>query len=209
MSVDAWVVLTAVILLAGLNWWSRVNGDGRLEEWTKPMVTVLVILLALVLNASGAATAWCVVALVLCLVGDVALLPRVDRFVVGLGAFLFGHLAFIGMFVSLGLDRWALAVPALVAVVLLGATIGRRIVVGAAPRSLDVPVRAYLAVISAMAVIGWATGRTWIMIGSVAFVASDSVLGWRQFVHARAWMPVTIMATYHLALVALTLGLIG
>jgi hypothetical protein len=32
------------------------------------------------------------------------------------------------------------------------------------------------------------------------------VLGWRQFVTERRWMSVTVMVTYHLAIVGLALG---
>jgi hypothetical protein len=40
------------------------------------------------------------------------------------------------------------------------------------------------------------------------FVASDSVLGWRQFVGSSRWMPVTIMVTYHLGQAGLVASLI-
>lgn len=206
MNLDAWLALAAATLIAGLNWWSRLNHDDRLELWTKPLVPVLLVLLALTLDAPATPTRWCIAALVLCLVGDVALLARVDRFVVGLAAFLLGHLTFVGMFAALGFDRWVLALPALAGAAVVGATVGRR-VVAAAERSLRGPVVAYLVVISAMAVLGWATGQVAIMAGAAAFVASDSVLGWRRFVRDRAWMGVTIMVTYHLALAGLTLGL--
>jgi uncharacterized membrane protein YhhN len=209
MNIDAWLALIATLLIAALNWWSRLNHDDRLEMWTKPVVPVLAVVLALTLDAPAAPTRWCIVALALCLVGDVALLARVDQFVVGLAAFLLGHLAFVGMFAALGFDRWMLAIPALVGAGAVAATIGRRIVVAAAEHSLGVPVVAYLAVISSMAVLGWATGLVTVIAGSALFVASDSVLGWRRFVRDRTWMGVTIMVTYHLALVGLTLGLAG
>jgi uncharacterized membrane protein YhhN len=73
--------------------------------------------------------------------------------------------------------------------------------------SLAVPVQAYLAVISSMAVVGWATGRPAAIIGSTLFVTSDAILGWRQFVNARPWMPIAIMVTYHAALLGLALSL--
>jgi uncharacterized membrane protein YhhN len=209
MNPDAWLALIATLLIAGLNWWSRLNHDDRLETWTKPVVPVLLVVLALALDAPPTPTRWCIVALALCLVGDVALLARVDQFVVGLAAFLLGHLAFVGMFAALGFDRWRLAIPGLVAAVVVAATVGRRIVAAAAEHSLGAPVVAYLVVISAMAVLGWATGLVAVIAGSALFVVSDSVLGWRRFVRERAWMGVTIMVTYHLALMGLTLGLAG
>ena len=44
--------------------------------------------------------------------------------------------------------------------------------------TLTIPVCAYLVVIIAMAVVGWATGRGWVVAGSALFVVSDSILGW-------------------------------
>jgi uncharacterized membrane protein YhhN len=53
-----------------------------------------------------------------------------------------------------------------------------------------------------------ATGNTWAIIGAALFVASDSVLGWRQFVADARWMPVTIMITYHLGQAGLVASLL-
>lgn len=72
---------------------------------------------------------------------------------------------------------------------------------------LRLPVVAYLGVISAMAVCGWATGRGWVIAGTTLFVVSDSLLGWRQFVRSHAWMAVAVMVTYHAAIVSLALSL--
>ena len=67
--------------------------------------------------------------------------------------------------------------------------------------------RAYLVVICSMCVLGWATGNWLIMLGSAAFIISDSILGWGQFVAERDWMHVAIMVTYHVAIVSLALSL--
>jgi hypothetical protein len=122
MNTVAWVVLAAFMVVAPLNWAGRWMWRERLtttpesstqrwspaERWdvvTKPLATILVIVLAAVVDAPAAARAWCLVALVLCLVGDVALMAVVDRFVIGLAAFLLGHLAFVGQMGALGLDE--------------------------------------------------------------------------------------------------------
>ena len=81
------------------------------------------------------------------------------------------------------------------------------IVRGAAAKGLGIPVRAYLVVISSMCVLGWATGNWLIMLGSTAFIVSDSILGWGQFVAERRWMHLAIMVTYHVAIVSLALSL--
>ncbi|MGZ6983012.1 MAG: lysoplasmalogenase family protein, partial [Ilumatobacteraceae bacterium] len=58
-----------------------------------------------------------------------------------------------------------------------------------------------------MCIIGWATGNWLIMVGATAFIVSDAILGWGQFVAERSWMHLAIMVTYHVAIVSLALSL--
>jgi alkenylglycerophosphocholine/alkenylglycerophosphoethanolamine hydrolase len=201
--------LLVTFVAASANWYTRIKPNEILETISKPLTTILVIWIAIASDGPRAATLLAVVGLVFCLVGDVALLDVIDRFVVGLGAFLVGHVVFIAMFAALHLHRplWGLA--ALVVLVPHGAIVGRRIVAGAAAQdpALKAPVVAYLFVITAMAVIAVMTGRWWAIAGAALFVASDTVLGWRAFVTEMKWMALTVMVTYHTALVGLALSL--
>lgn len=203
----------ALFITTGLsalaNWWSRWRDSDRLEAWSKPLTTILVIGLALASGAPRSQIIVAVVALALCLAGDVALMPAIDKFVVGLASFLLGHVVFIVLFAQYGMDHAVLGAVALVGAVVLAATAGRKIVQGAATQdaALRIPVLAYLAVISSMAVCGWATGKPWVIAGSVLFVLSDSLLGWRQFVREHSWMAVAVMVTYHGAIASLALSL--
>ena len=70
------------------------------------------------------------------------------------------------------------------------------------------PVLAYLVVISLMAIAAWATGEPWLMAGAALFVASDTILGWRNFVNRRPWMPLAVMVTYHLGQAGLVASLL-
>ena len=198
-------IATAIAALA--NWYSRWKHSDRIELISKPLTTLGAISIAALADGPRSATIAAVVALTLCLVGDVALLRAVDRFVIGLAAFLLGHIAFVVMFALRGLDRWPLAAVAVVGCALLLATAGRPIVRGAAERGFGIPVRAYLVVISSMSVVGWATGNWLIVLGATAFIISDAILGWGQFVAERAWMHLAIMITYHVAIVSLALSL--
>lgn len=203
------ILLAIAGVLAVTNWWSRFTDNDRLETWSKPLTTIAVIGVAL---ASGAPTDHLVVAgiaLGLCLLGDVLLMPVVDTFVGGLAAFLLGHVAFVVLFFMYGLENMSLAGLAIVLVALLGAGPGRVIVQGAAHANpkLRRPVLAYLLVISTMAVVGWSTTNPWVIAGTALFVVSDSVLGWRQFVGQKAWMGPTVMITYHGAIACLALSL--
>lgn len=197
----------ATTVAAVTNWYSRVKVNERVELVSKPLTTVGAIAIAALADGPHPAAGVAIAALVLCLIGDVALLPVVDRFVVGLAAFLLGHIAFIVMFAQRGFDRWALSGVAIVGVAALLRTAAVPIVRGAAAKGFGVPVRAYLVVISSMCVLGWATGNWLIMLGATAFIISDTVLGWGQFVAEKPWMHLVIMVTYHLAIVSLALSL--
>ncbi|MBK5333057.1 MAG: lysoplasmalogenase [Ilumatobacteraceae bacterium] len=199
-------IATAIAAIA--NWYSRVKVNDRVELISKPLTTVGAIAIAAGADGPRPATIVAVVALALCLIGDVALLPAVDRFVVGLAAFLLGHIAFIVMFAQRGFDRWGLSGIAIVGVAALLGIAGVPIVRGASAKGFGIPVRAYLVVISSMCVLGWATGNWLIMLGATAFIISDSILGWGQFVAERRWMHVAIMVTYHVAIVSLALSLV-
>jgi len=202
-------LLTATALFALANWWSRATNSDRIEAWAKPLTTMFVIGLALTNESPTGQVATAVIALVFCLWGDVALMPAVDNFVLGLASFLIGHVVFIVLFAKYGMPEVALGAVALGLMAVLAATAGRRIVRGAIDKdpALRIPVIAYLVVISAMTVCGWATGRGWVIAGATLFVISDSLLGWRAFVRDRSWMAVAVMVTYHGAIVSLALSL--
>lgn len=202
-------LLVATIVSAVLHWGGRARHDEGLQAVTKPLTTYLLILVAIAGSANGVETSYAVAALTLCLIGDIALMPMFDQFVVGLGAFLLGHLVFIALFARYGLDSPALAALAVLAGGLLAATVGRRIVLGAAEHAsaLRLPVTAYLTVICAMTVAGWATGRWIVVLGCLLFVVSDSILGWERFVRSQPWMPLAVMITYHGAIGSLALSL--
>jgi len=207
----ALLILIAASALA--DWWSRLPQErpraARVERISKPLTTILVIVLAATADAPGARVIVAAVALTCCLAGDVALMEPIDNFVAGLAAFLVGHLVFIALFVGFGLHHGGLASIAAVGGVVVAAAVGRPILLAArrSQQSLTVPVAAYLVVIVSMAVFGWWTGRPWAIVGSTAFVLSDAVLGWQAFVTKRRYFPLVVMITYHVAIVALALSL--
>lgn len=209
------LLLTATALAALTNWWARWTNSRRVENWVKPLTTMLVIGLAIANDAEIKFAGIAVVALVLCLEGDIALLPAIDKFIVGLASFLLGHLAFIVLFARYEMPNRGLGAAALGGVLVLAGTAGRTIVRGAGRKdpAMRWPVAAYLLVISAMTVCGWATGRGWVIAGTTLFVISDTLLGWGLFVRERdrdgdaRWHSVAVMVTYHGAITALALSL--
>ena len=212
MTAAAWVFAVVFAVAAGANWWSRLaEGRRTTELWSKPLALVALIGVAVTLDAADPAVrTWFVVALTLSLVGDVFLLDGDRRFVPGLVAFLLAHVAYtIGLVIAPDWS-WRAFGAALVAVALLVGTVGVQII-SAARRSSPVlgpAVTAYLLAISLMFCAAAATGNWIAIVGAALFVASDSVLGWRQFVADARWMPVTIMVTYHLGQAGLVASLL-
>jgi uncharacterized membrane protein YhhN len=70
------------------------------------------------------------------------------------------------------------------------------------------PVAVYIAVIAAMVVSAIAGGSAWGIAGAVLFLVSDSLIAENRFVAPRAWAPIAVMVTYHLALAGLVIGLV-
>lgn len=201
--------LLCTAIAAAANWWSRIRPTGNLELFSKPATTIFVIWVAIASDGPRPATILALIGLLFCLVGDVALLPLVDRFIVGLAAFLIGHIFFVAMFAVLGLRHLSWGVPAAAVVIALGWGVARPIVAGAAANKpqLQIPVVAYFAVISTMFIVAAMTGNGWAIAGASAFVISDSLLGRGEFVRELRWMHVAIMVTYHAALLGLALSL--
>jgi uncharacterized membrane protein YhhN len=211
MTAAAWVFAMVFAVAAGANWWSRWTDDRSVEVWSKPLALIALIGVALTLDPVDPATrVWFVVALVCSLAGDVFLLDGDERFVPGLVAFLLAHIAYtVGLVVAPDWS-WSGFGAALVAMALLAGTVGVQIV-RAARRSKPVlgpAVTAYLLAISVMFCAAAATGNWFAIVGATLFVASDSVLGWRQFVGSARWMPVTIMVTYHVGQAGLVASLV-
>lgn len=149
------------------------------------------------------------VALGLCLLGDLLLLSRKRKtfFLAGLGLFLLGHVAYVGAFVTqpLGASTLAIAGAAL-------AAFGYFVLSWlkpSLPANMRWPVRAYVAVICSMSAFACAVaaggGPIAIALGALAFTASDLAVARERFVrHAflnRAWgLPVYYAAQLTLAL---------
>lgn len=204
-------LLLALALAAAAASWSAVHLDQKpLLYVAKPLTMVLLIGATLALEVDDPAVrTWFVVALVLCLAGDVLLMLPPDLFVFGLGAFLLGHLAYIvGMHVD-GLDglRFLVGIVlVMVALGVLGTIILRGVRAGPDPK-LAGPVVAYMGVISAMVASAIGTGRGFAVAGAGLFYVSDALIAWNRFLRETRHGGVLIMVTYHLGQVGLVLSL--
>lgn len=174
----------------------------------KPLTTVLIFAFAAVQSVPTPAAALyqhlILLGLALSLAGDVFLMFKGNRwFVAGLGSFLLAHLAFAGAFLqgvhSAGLPNW-LAAVAVYAAVLLVIFLPRA-------GSLKLPVLIYCFVLAAMVFAAAARHAHFgsvdslrALFGALAFMASDSLLGWRRFVSPWRGAQALILSSFWLSI---------
>ncbi|MFZ0161040.1 MAG: lysoplasmalogenase [Kineosporiaceae bacterium] len=207
------LLAVAVALAAGLDWWAVATARRPVERWAKPATMLAMIALAVGLGAPDSASGhWLLGALALGTLGDVLLLGGApSRFLGGLAAFLVGHLSYVACFLALGVTEpgWA-GIGVLLLAVSLAAS---RAVLPSAWHEggamLAGPVGLYMAVIGAMLVTGWTTGRLLVGVGAAVFVASDTMLALDRLVAPRRWAGVSVMVTYHLGQALIVLGVLG
>jgi len=181
--------------LAGLLW-AEWRGSRRGLWLAKPLASMAFIWAGVAAGAPDSTYGqWVLAGLVLCLLGDVLLIP-LDRpavFRAGVFAFLLGHVAYSAAFVTQPLDGFGLAGGAiLLAVVVFGVL---RWLGSSLPAGMVWPVRAYLVVIGVMSTLACgvtAAGGPWaVAVGALAFTASDVSVARDRFVRHeflnRAW----------------------
>jgi uncharacterized membrane protein YhhN len=215
-------VTLALIVLAGLvgvgDWVAVARRLFRLEYLLKPLTLILLIAAAASADL-GAPKPWVIAALIFGLIGDVGLMLGRDAadgatpdlpFLLGLSAFLVGHLCYLGAFVAYGLHALDVTAGLLVVggasvLALPPVLLGARRTGGAQLASV---VAAYSAVLGAMAVLAVGTGSIPTAIGALLFLGSDIVLAWHRFVTRLLRGPVIVIVTYHLGQILILAGLV-
>jgi uncharacterized membrane protein YhhN len=207
----AWALLGVAAAFAVGDWLAVGTSHTKAEYVCKPAATSALLAMAAVLSPedSGQRTAF-IVALALSLIGDVALMVPGDRLVVGLGAFLLAHVAFIVGFAmrdASGAD-YALAVGLIaVPALLVGSRVIRTLLTNG-PREMVPPVALYILAIGAMVTSAIAVGNGYAIAGALLFFVSDSLIAEQRFVAPRQFVPVLIMITYHVAQAGLVVSLV-
>ena len=94
----AWVLLAAAAVAAVADWFAVATRRRALEQVAKPAYVVLLGAFTWLLHAEQSMSGmWLLIALALCLLGDLLLLTDSDQaFGFGLVTFLLAHVAFIG-----------------------------------------------------------------------------------------------------------------
>ncbi|KOP71631.1 hypothetical protein AMS60_20135 [Bacillus sp. FJAT-21945] len=143
-------------------------------------------------------TGWIILAgLLFCLFGDGLL----HWFLIGLSAFLIGHIFYIiGFFKEwrFSLIRVLTIIPISFYAIFIGLILTESLI-EKGNSALFIPVIVYTIIISAMAWSAVMTGNKWAIAGSILFVISDSILAWNRFVSDIPYASVLIMTTYYTA----------
>jgi uncharacterized membrane protein YhhN len=180
-------------------------------KWlAKPVASAAFVAVALVSGALESSYGLSLLAgLLLCLVGDILLIPatRPAVFRAGVFAFLAGHVAYAAAFLTRPLSlAWLFIAAAALAVALWRVWCWLQPTL---PAAMRMPVQAYFAVIAVMATLACgvkgAGGPASVAIGALAFTASDVSVARDRFVRPqflnRAWgLPLYYAAQVLLAL---------
>ena len=214
---NALIILIALILLAALiHFETKEDTKGKL--WTKTPLSVLFIIAGLVqAHPQVWYSQFILLGLVLCLVGDVCLaLPSPKAFMVGLIAFLAGHVFYLLAFLSLTGIGDIFSFPTLIILIISGYVYLRL-----KPHLGDMakPVLAYIVIISlmlsgAVAVLAYTgfnlRGTFYVFLGAFLFYLSDIFVARDRFVKSeeinrRLGLPMYYCGQF---LLAFSLGLI-
>jgi uncharacterized membrane protein YhhN len=209
------VALLAVAAAVALGDWAAVHLRlFHVEYLLKPATMVLLIAAAASADL-GNLKFWLIAALVLGLLGDVGLmLSREGRtdppFLAGLGAFLLGHICYIGAFARHGLH----GLDVLAGVLVVGGVAGLALpaVLRGATRAAGSQfaglVGVYAAMLATMTVFGVGTGAVATAVGVALFLSSDTLLARERFVAPVPHGRLLVIATYHAAQFLILIGLV-
>jgi len=198
------VYLAAILVSAVLAIYFKHTNQLKNFAVFKPLTTVLIIVLSLLINwQSDNSYGWIItLGLVFSLLGDVLLLKK-SQFIYGLGAFLIAHIIFIYAFSStLGFQpNLFVLVPLLI--------IGLIYYLFLYPslKSYVIPVALYIIAIivmdwQAIALVAIQNTNEFnvIGLGSILFSFSDAVLGYNKFKKEFKLAEILILSTYWLAI---------
>lgn len=227
LTTAAWVFLGVAAAVALVDWVAVAGRRHRLEYLCKPLTLGLLLGVGLALTpVDGLRRGYFVAALALSLAGDVLLmLPGVERpldagrrpplggvdpFPIGLGCFLVAHLDYIAGFRvgGPGLTHVAAGLLLVAPVAVPLGTVVARALRHRGEAALQLPVIAYIAVLSTMCASAVATGELLATAGAWLFVLSDATLAWNRFLRPFRWAPVVVVVTYHAAQALLVTSLV-
>ena len=189
MEMSILIPMASLFLLGLLFFEKKANTKGIL--FTKPVVSLLFVITAAVQHPVSSNYYYTIlVALMLCLVGDVCLIFQDSNkmFLAGLISFLVGHVVYVAAFLPfarIGITTWG----ALLFFCVFGAFIFLWLLSGLGP--MKIPVCAYILIITAMVTCAvslfgnanlTSVGRYLVLVGALSFYFSDIFVARNQFV---------------------------
>lgn len=176
----------------------------------KPLTTVLILVLALLMPADTSLYKYGLVAgLAFSLAGDILLMLPAERFIWGLASFLIAHICYVGAFTA----RSGFREPAWLALPFLAVAAGLVWQIAPRAKSLRWPVTVYGLVLLSMA---WRACAVWAVMGTPSawlaclgaglFVISDVTLALDRFVRRFWYAQLVVLGTYYAAQCLLALS---
>ncbi|MFB6467325.1 lysoplasmalogenase [Cytobacillus sp. Hz8] len=192
--------LPMMILLTGIIYIFFIPAEPILIKISFKIIPMLFIILYASQNLAQnkQKSSWfIIVGLVFCMLGDGLLI----WFIIGLSAFLIGHLFYLIGFLAKFSFSWS-RLPTLLPISIYAVIMGSHLIYALqshGDQSLIWPVLLYITIISLMAWSAIMTGNGWATWGSALFVISDSILAWNKFIAGITFSDELIMITYYTA----------
>jgi alkenylglycerophosphocholine hydrolase len=193
-------VIPGLILLTGILYIFVIPSDPEIVKILFKLIPMWLIIAYGIMNLSPIKPKHqmlMLIGLFFCMIGD----GLMRWFVIGLTAFLIGHLFYIASFIRqyrYSLLRLLTLVPIAGYALIMGSKLAQELN-SDGEASLIAPVIAYIAVISLMTWSAIMTGKRWVIVGSILFMISDSILSWNMFVSPVQFSNALIMITYYTA----------
>ena len=217
LTASPWFWITLLIMVTD---WVATGLNAKTARYiTKPAALIALIIWFSILGSWRGVLVWFGLGLVFSLLGDILLLKPERAFLLGLAAFLAGHLGYIIGFNSRPMVWNALLLIPIVGVAVIALLVSRHVLGGinrdAANRSMRIPVIGYMTVILLMLLSAAACffrpawpvqAATLSTLGAASFLASDSLLASDRFVRPQNWANLTVMITYHLGQILIAAG---
>ncbi|KAJ1726007.1 hypothetical protein LPJ61_005487 [Coemansia biformis] len=186
----------AAIVLACAYMAAIAGGRQNIKYALKPTVTLLTAWPTLKTGPRGI-----FVGLIFSALGDIFLIiPREDMFIPGLLSFLVAHVLYAVSFKTRMQFSWTAAPLAVFA-----GTMALKLRPGVAQEDavVQIGVLVYITAIVAMAYTATLTKDATLIVGTLLFCVSDSILAWAKFIHSYAWSELGVMSTYYAAQVCI------
>ena len=214
----SFLILGLALVFALLDWMAILWKNKSLEYIAKPGVMVFLLAWLWMVSGFRGGLSWFGLGLFFSLLGDIFLMLPKERFVLGLISFLLAHIAYIAGFTP---NLPPTNLPALglaLLVTFTAAPVYRRVrnaLIDREEDNLIRPVLIYTNVISLMLLTAlltllrpeWAKGHALLAsLGALLFFFSDGVLAWNKFVAPLRWGRLTVIVSYHIGQILITIG---